>query len=374
MLKETYSGDEMILNMGPQHPSTHGVLRVELLTDGEVVKQATPHIGYLHRCFEKHAENVDWQGVIPYTDRLDYVAAMNNALGYCLTVEKLMKLEVGERVSSIRIIMAELNRIASHLLAIGTYGIDIGTYTPFLHAFREREKILDLFEWVCGARLLYNYPWIGGVSHDLPEGFVSECRAFLDQFGTMLDETRRLLTENGIFIRRTAEVGIIPAGMAIDYGLSGPNLRGSGVAFDVRKDEPYLGYEDFEFDVVVGQGIYGPLGSCWDRYYVRMVEMEQSMRIIRQALERLPEEDVHAKVPKRVRVPKGDVFLRTETPRGELSYYIVSDGKPKPYRVKVRSPGFCAMSLFHEISEGALIADIVAIIGSLDIVLGEVDR
>ena len=371
---EEYSGDEMILNMGPQHPSTHGVLRVELHTDGEIIKKGIPHIGYLHRCFEKHAENIDWPGVIPYTDRMDYVAAMNNALGYVLAVEKLAKIEVGERVRSIRIIMAELNRIASHLLAIGTYGIDIGAYTPFLYCFREREKILDLFEWVCGARLLYNYPWVGGVSHDLPQGWEAECERFLGEFEPALVEVNNLLTKNAIFIGRTADVGIIPPDMAIDYGVTGPNLRGSGVRWDVRKDEPYGGYEQYEFEVPVGLGEHGPMGSCWDRYYVRTKEMEESVRLVRQALKRLPKEDVHATVPKKVRVPKGDAYMRSETPRGELGFYLVSDGGANPFRVKVRSPCFTAMSVFHEICQGALLADVVALIGSLDIVLGEIDR
>ena len=374
MQVEEYTGDEMILNMGPQHPSTHGVLRLELHTDGEVVNRAIPHIGYLHRCFEKHAENVDWQGVIPYCDRMDYVAAMNNAYGYVLTVEKLMEIEVGERVQSLRIIMCELNRIASHLLAIGTYGIDIGAYTPFLHAFREREKILDLFEWVCGARLLYNYPWIGGVSHDLPKGWEDECIRFLNEFEPALAELNNLLTHNAIFINRTADVGILPPDMAIDYGVTGPNLRGSGVNWDLRKDEPYGGYETYDFEVAVGTGQNGPLGSCWDRYWVRIVEMEESSKLVRQALTRLPKEKVHAKVPKKVRPPKGDCYFRTETPRGEMGFYILSDGGTNPARVKVRSPCFTVLSVLPEISQGALISDVIAIVGSIDIVLGEIDR
>jgi NADH-quinone oxidoreductase subunit D len=371
---EDLGEDEMILNMGPQHPSTHGVLRLELVTDGEVVKDARPHIGYLHRNFEKHAENIDYPGIIPFTDRMDYVASMANSLTYALTVEKLMGIQVNERVNTIRVLVSELQRIASHLLAIGTYGIDIGAFTPFLHCFREREKILDLFEWLCGARLLYNFNWVGGVSHDLPEGWTGKCVQFVNEFEPVITELDNLLSFNKIFTKRTANVGILSPELAVSYAISGPNLRGSGIKWDIRKEEPYCGYQGYEFDVPVGLGRYGAIGSCWDRYYVRVLEMWQSCRIIRQALDRLPEGDVHEHVPKRVKPPKGEAYLRTETPRGELSYYIISDGGLIPFRVKGRSPCFVHMSLFHEICKGELIADIIAIIGSLDIVLGEIDR
>ena len=366
--------DEMILNMGPQHPATHGVLRLELVTDGELVTQARPHIGYLHRNFEKHAENIDYQGVIPFTDRLDYVASMANSLTYALTVEKLMGIEVNDRVTTIRVIVTELQRIASHLLAIGTYGMDIGAFTPFLHCFRERESILDLFEWLCGARLLYNYNWTGGLSHDLPDGWVEKARQFTTSFVPVVDELDDLLSFNKIFTRRTATVGIIPCEMAVDYALTGPNLRGSGIKWDLRKDDPYCGYENYDFDIPVGVGKHGPIGSCWDRYYVRVQEMRESAKIVLQALDRMPDGDVQEKVPKRVKPAKGEVYLRTEAPRGELGFYIVSDGSLKPFRVKARSPCFVAMSLFHEIARGELISDIIALIGSLDIVLGEIDR
>jgi NADH-quinone oxidoreductase subunit D len=371
---EAYVGEEMVLNMGPQHPSTHGVLRLELETDGEIVRSVIPHIGYLHRCFEKHAENVDYPGVIPYTDRMDYVASMNNSLGYALAVEKLMKLEVNARVRTLRVIMAELNRIASHLLSIGTYAMDIGSFTPFLHCFREREKILDLFEWTCGARLLYNYNWVGGVSHDIPEGFVEKTREFLRQFEPVIPELDELLSYNKIFLERTARVGVITEEMALSYNITGPNLRGSGVRWDLRKDTPYSGYETYDFTVPVGIGKFGPLGSCWDRYYVRMRETDQSIKVIRQALDRLPEGDVHEKVPKKVKPPKGEAYGRTETPRGELGYYIVSDGGNNPYRVKVKSPCFTALSILPEIAKGEMVADIIALIGSIDIVMGELDR
>ena len=374
MQVEAYEGEEMILNMGPQHPSTHGVLRLELQTDGEVVQKITPHIGYLHRCFEKHAENVDYPGVIPYTDRMDYIASMNNSLGYALAVEKLMGIEVNDRVKTLRIIVAELNRIASHLLSVGTYAMDIGAYTPFLHCFREREKILDLFEWICGARLLYNYNWVGGLSHDIPDGFVEKTRQFLTEFEPVIAEENELLSFNKIFIERTAGVGILSEELALSYNVTGPNLRGSGVSWDLRRAEPYCGYETYDFAVPVGQGKFGPLGSCWDRYYVRVREMEECVKIVRQALDRLPEGDVQEKVPKKVKPPKGEVYGKTETPRGELGYYIVSDGSPNPFRVKIKSPCFTALAVLPVISKGEMIADIIAVIGSIDIVMGELDR
>jgi NADH-quinone oxidoreductase subunit D len=377
--EEDLDVDEMILNMGPQHPSTHGVLRIELKTDGELVKAARPHIGYLHRCFEKHAESVDYPGVIPYTDRMDYVAAMGNSLGFALAVEKLMAVEVPPYVQTIRVIMAELQRIASHCIAVGTYGMDIGAFTPFLHLLRDREKILDLFEWTCGARLLYNYNWVGGVSHDLPEGFVKACRQFLREFEAITHpELMDLLIGNKIFIKRTAEVGMVSPELGIAYDLTGPNLRGSGVAFDLRKDEPYCGYEQYAFEACVGEGRFGPVGSCFDRNWVRSLEMAESAKILHQALdrlERMERSDVHEKVPKRVKPAKGEAYVRSEAPRGQLGYYVVSDGTGvNPYRVKVKSPCFTAMSIFHVLARGLYIADIIALIGSLDVVLGEIDR
>src|SRR5262245_56360419 len=306
---EDLDTDEMILNMGPQHPSTHGVLRIELRTDGEVVKAARPHIGYLHRCFEKHAESVDYPGVIPYTDRMDYVAAMGNSLGYALAVERLLGIEVSPYVGTIRVIMAELQRLASHCVAVGTYGMDIGAFTPFLHLLRDREKILDLFEWTCGARLLYNYNWVGGVSHDVPDGFVKAVRHFLREFDAVTyPELVDLLIGNKIFVKRTAAVGVCPIELAISYDLTGPNLRGSGVSHDLRKDHPYCGYENYDFDISVGKGQYGPIGSCFDRNWVRVVEMHESAKILHQALERLEKIDktnVQEKVPKRVKPAKG---------------------------------------------------------------------
>lgn len=366
---------EMVINMGPQHPSTHGVLRCELITDGEIVVDCILHIGYLHRCFEKHAEHmVNYQQVIPYCDRMDYVAAMSEELGYVVACEKLLNIKVPERVDCIRVIMAELQRIASHLIAIGTYGLDIGAFTPFLYCFRDRERILDIFEQACGARLLYNYIWIGGLSHDVPSDFVAKVKLFCTYFRPSIKELNGLLSYNKIFIQRTANVGVLPAEVAINYGASGPVLRGSGVKWDLRKNDPYSIYDRFEFEIPVGDGSMGTVGDCWDRYMVRVHEMEQSVNIIEQAIDKLPAGDVHSALPKRIRPEPGEVYARTETPKGELGYYIVADGTSSPSRVKVRAPSFVNLSLVPAICRGAMIADIVAILGSIDIVLGQVDR
>lgn len=370
----TLKTDELLLNMGPQHPSTHGVLRLLLKTDGEIVHEAIPYIGYLHRCFEKHAENIPFNEVVPYTDRMDYIAAMNNNFGYAVAMEALLGITVPERVEYIRVIMAELNRIASHLLALGTYGLDLGAVTPFLWCFRDREMILDLFEMTCGARLLYNYIWIGGLSHDLPDGFVRKATDFCHYFEPKIDELNELLSFNDIFVQRTANIGVLSKEMAIDYGVTGPNLRGSGVAWDLRKHDPYSIYDRFEFDIPVGRGDKGTVGDCWDRYMVRVWEMEQSRRILLQALKNVPEGDVHETVPKVIKPKAGEVYRRTETPRGDLGYYIVADGGRNPYRVKVRAPAFTALSVMPELCRGVMIADLVSILGSIDIVLGEVDR
>ncbi len=366
--------DEYILNMGPQHPSTHGVLRVLLKTDGEIVESATPYIGYLHRTFEKHAEYMTWPQIVPYVDRMDYLASMNNDLGYALAVEKLMGLEVNERAQYLRVIVAELNRIASHLVYFGTYGLDVGAFTPFLYAFRERERIIDLFEEISGARLLYNYIWIGGVAFDAPEGWLDKVAEFCDYFEPKIKEYNDLLSYNKIFIERTANVGVIPADLAINYGLSGPSLRGSGVKFDLRKNDPYCIYDRFDFEICYGTGEKGTLGDTWDRYFVRIQEMVESVKIIRQALKQIPDGDAKETVPKNVRVPKGEIYFRSETPRGELGYYIVSDGGKNPVRVKVRAPAFSNLSIIPAIAPGLMVADLVAVLGSLDIVLGEIDR
>ncbi len=368
-------GDDLILQMGPQHPSTHGVLRLELVMDGELVKKITPHIGYLHRCFEKHAEAMTYPQVIPYTDRMDYLAAMSMELGYVLTVEKLIGLtDLPERLHYIRVIIAELQRIASHLLAIGTFGLDVGAITPFLWCFRDREKILDLFEWVSGARLLYNYIWIGGVMQDLPPGFGDQVVEFLDYFEPQVRDLNDLLSFNKIFIERTAHIGIMPVDLAISYGIGGPNLRGSGMKWDLRKEEPYCIYDRFDFDVPVGTGEFGTLGSTWDRYIVRVREMLESVKIVRQALAQLPDGNPNAALPRRIRPPEGEAYMRTESPRGEIGFYLVSDGSERPFRCKGRSPCFTAISAIDAIGRNSLVADAVATVGSLDIVLGEIDR
>lgn len=366
--------DEMVLNMGPQHPSTHGVLRVELKIDGEKIIHAEPHLGYLHRCFEKHCEAMTYPQVIPYVDRMDYLAAMNNELGYVIAVEKLLKIEIPERVEYIRVIMSELQRIASHLVALGTFGLDVGAFTPFLFTFRDREKILNLFEITCGARLLYNYIWVGGVSHDLHPDFLRLTKEFIEYFRPKVEELNGLLTYNKIFIERTANIGVLPVDLAVNYGVSGPSLRGSGFKWDIRKNDPYSIYNRFDFDVPVGQGLAGTLGDCWDRYYVRVLELEQSLRILEQAIEQIPEGDVTSAIPKRVKPNEGIAYARVENPKGELGYFIISKGGLQPARVKVRPPSFVNLSVFSEIATGHMVSDVVAILGSLDIVLGEIDR
>ena len=367
--------EEMVISMGPQHPSTHGVLRLELVVDGEVVVDVIPHIGYLHRCFEKHCEHMtNYQQVIPYADRMDYVAAMSNEFGFVVACEKLLKIKVPERVEYIRVIMAEFSRIVSHLIAIGTYGMDIGAFTPFLYCMRDRERVLDIFEQTCGARLLYNYMWIGGLSHDVQPDFAAKVKDFCRYFRPQIKELNDLLSYNKIFIKRTANVGVLPADVALNYAVSGPVLRGSGVQWDLRKNDPYSVYDKLDFEIPVGKGLKGTVGDCWDRYMVRIHEMEQSVNIIEQAVDKLPAGDVASAIPKRIRPDAGDVYVRTETPKGELGYYIISDGTATPFRVKVKSPCFVNLSALPAMCRGAMIADIVAVLGSIDIVLGEVDR
>jgi NADH-quinone oxidoreductase subunit D len=366
--------ETMVLNMGPQHPSTHGVLRLELEIEGELIRKVTPHLGYLHRCFEKHAEAMTYPQVIPYTDRLDYLAAMGNNFGYVLAVEKLLGIQLPERVEYIRIIMAELQRIASHLVALGTNGLDIGAFTPFLYLFRDREYILSLFEMTCGARMLYNYMWVGGLSHDMHPNFVRKTKEFLNYFRPTITELNNLLSFNKIFIERTANIGVLPLDTAINFGATGPVLRGSGLAFDLRREDPYSIYNRFEFDIPTGKGLVGTVGDCWDRYYVRVLEMEQSLRIIEQAIDNIPEGDVQSAIPKRIKPPKGTSYVRVENPRGELGYFVISDGNLNPFRVKVRAPSFVNLEVFGELCKGHLVADVIAILGSIDIVLGEVDR
>ena len=368
-------GELMTINMGPNHPATHGVLRLKCETDGEIISGITPVIGYLHRCFEKHSENVTYEQVIPYVDRCDYLSSMTMDFGYVIAIEKLMGIEIPEKVEYIRIVMAELQRIASHLLALGVYGMDMGAFTPMLYMLKERERILDLFELTCGARLLYNYMWVGGLSHDLPKGFVEMTYQFLDQFEPKIDEYDNVLSNNKIFVERTADIGVLPADVAINYGVTGPNLRASGVNWDLRRNEPYSIYHKFDFEIPVGKGEKGSLGDCWDRYVVRILEIRESVKIVRQALAKMPKDgDVHQAVPKKIRPPKGSIYSRTESSRGDLGYYIISDGTPTPARVKMRSPSFASLSAISEISEGWMMSDMISVLGSLDIVLGEIDR
>jgi NADH-quinone oxidoreductase subunit D len=366
---------EMLISMGPQHPATHGVLRVLIRADGEIITWADPEVGNLHRCEERVGQCLKYPQFVPYTDRLDYLSGMNNNLGYCLSVEKLLGIEVPERAQYIRTIMVELNRIASHLVAFGTYSLDIGAWTPLLYAFREREWIVKLFEKVCGARMTFNYIRIGGVAADLPEGWIEDCRAFLVEQERRWPEYNRILSNNKIFIKRTADVAIVTGEDAIAYGWTGPCLRASGVDFDLRRDFPYLVYDKVDFDVCLGQGLKGTLGDCWDRYWVRMLEIIQSVRIVRQCLDNLPEGDIKSKeLKKNIKPPAGEAYVRTENPKGEVGYYVVSDGSNTPYRVRIRAPSFNNLSIISKALPGLMVADVVAFIGSLDIVLGEVDR
>ena len=372
--QEKLKTDLLTINMGPQHPATHGVLRVEIKTDSEIVAEATPYLGYLHRCKEKHSENLDYRAVIPFCDRMDYLAAMNAELGWCLTVEKMLGTEVPERAQYLRTMIAELQRIASHLMFFGTYAIDLGAFSPFLYAFQDREFILRLFEELSGARLLYNYIWLGGVWNDISDEQLARLENWLPELEENLKKYHALVGENKIFIGRTANVAVVGQEMAFDYGATGPVLRGSGIDWDLRKKRPYGIYEKFDFNVIKGEGLKGTLGDCWDRYYVRMMEMHESIKIIKQCLAGIEEGPVMGKVSKIVKPPKGEVYMRTECPRGELGFHLVSDGSKTPYRVKVKSSCFTHTSMLPDMAPGLMIADFVAAIGSIDIVLGEVDR
>jgi len=365
-----FDTDELVINMGPQHPSTHGVLRVVLRLDGEKVVDADVVIGYLHRGVEKLCENRSWGQIILLTDRLDYVSAATSNIGYCETVEKLMSIEVPRRARYVRTVLGELQRIASHLLWLGTHAMDTGAMTVFLYAFRERELILDLFEEFCGARLTYNSMRIGGLPQDLPPAWDRKVLEFCRILDGKLDEYEELLTHNRIWLERTTGVGVLSAQEAMDLGLSGPPLRGSGVPRDVRKDEPYAAYAEMQFDIPIGTN-----GDTYDRYLVRMEEFRQSLRIIRQGVEGLPEGPIVGKVPRLIKPPAGETYHAIESPKGELGFFIVSDGKStSPYRFRVRPPSFCNLQALRRMVRGHLIADVVALIGSLDVVLGEVDR
>jgi NADH-quinone oxidoreductase subunit D len=397
------TGDTMVLNVGPSHPSTHGVLRLVLELDGEIITKATPHVGYLHRGDEKIAEHMTYTQFIPYTDRLDYLAPLANNVAYALAVEKLLGIDrqLPPRCQFIRVICCELARLSSHLLGVGCYAMDIGAMTVFLHTFTEREKIYNLCESLTGARLTTSYTRLGGLARDLPPGWADQCRKFLREVVVNLEEVEKLLTRNRIWMDRTKDIGVLPKDVAIDYGVTGPNLRGSGVEFDLRKAHPYLVYDQLEFDVPVGS-----VGDCYDRYLVRMEEMRQSVRLLHQCLDQLPggpdnragepihvpdgktvlppkhkvlssmEELIHQfmLVTQGVNAPPGEVYFGAENPKGELGFYIHSRGGGTPYRLKIRAPSFCNLSSLPHLLPGHMVSDVAAILGSYDFVMGECDR
>jgi len=381
---EDLKAEEVLINIGPQHPATHGILRLEVILNGELVVDVVPHLGYLHRCFEKHAESLPYNQIIPYVDRMDYLAAMNSEHAFAMGVERMLGIadQLPARVEYIRVLVAELNRLASHFLAIGTYGVDLGAFTAFLWLMRDREHILRLLEWVCGARMLYNYIWIGGLYYDLPVGFEERCSDFIRYLKPKFVEIDQLIIENKIFIERTANIGVLPLDLAINYGVSGPMLRASGLRLDLRRRDGYSVYPELEFEVPIGQGKMGQVGDCWDRTWVRIQECRASMQIIEQCLARLtrdlkrtPAFDPQQSVPKKVRTPAQDLYVRAENPRGELGFFFRATARgDRPFRCKARAPSFANLSVLPEIARGHLLADLIATVGSEDIVLGEIDR
>ncbi len=392
---EGFDTEKMSLSMGPSHPSTHGVLRLQMELDGEILTKCDPVIGYLHRGDEKIAENMTYNQFVPYTDRLDYLAPLANNMAYAIAVERLAKLEVPARCQAIRVITAEMARISAHLLGLGAFGIDTGAWTVFMYAFTEREKLYTLFEELTGARFTTSYARIGGVARDVPEGWTQKVDKFCDQFLPILEEILALLTRNKIFMDRTVGVGVISKEDAIAYGLTGPNLRGSGVPLDLRKDKPYSGYEQYEFDIPVGAH-----GDGYDRYLVRGEEMRQSVRIIKQAIAKFPSGPWYATDARKIfappkdkiltsmeeliqnfmlvtegpQMPAGEVYFEAENPTGALGFFIVSKGGGVPYRLKIRAPSFCNLSILPKVCVGNLVSDVVSILGSLDFVMGECDR
>ena len=394
-IPQGFETEKMSLSMGPSHPSTHGVLRLQFELDGEVVTKADPVIGYLHRGDEKIAENMTYNQFVPYTDRLDYLAPLASNAAYAIAVERLAQLEVPPRCQAIRVLTSEMARVSSHLMGLGAYGIDVGAWTVFMYTFTEREKLYTLFEKLTGARFTTSYSRIGGVARDLPPGWLEEVGAFCDQFLPILDEVLALLSRNKIFLDRTVGVGVISPADAIAYGLTGPNLRGSGIALDLRKDRPYSGYEQYDFEVVVGS-----TGDCYDRYLVRGEEMKQSIRIIQQIVANMPGGDWFARDARKIfappkdkvltsmeelinnfmivtegpQMPAGEVYFEAENPKGTLGFFIVSTGGGVPYRMKIRSPSFCNLSILPQLCVGHMVSDVVSILGSLDFVMGECDR
>src|ERR1051326_4312344 len=364
---EVFHTEDMTISVGPQHPSTHGVLRFVVRTDGEVIGEAIPDVGYLHRSIEKIGEKCTYHGYVPYTDRADYLAAMFANQGFCMAAEKLAATEVTRRGEFCRVIACELNRIASHLISVGTFGQDIGAITPFLHALRERETINDLMEEICGARLTYNYIRIGGVGYDITQETCDKILIFLDHFHPIGDEYNRLLSYNKIYIERLANVAAITKEEAFQYNLVGPNLRASGVKWDIRRDIPYSVYPELEFDVPVGHGEKGTLGDCYDRYWVRMQELQESSKIVRQCLKMMPKGPAISKVPRKFKPPAGEVYGRGEAPRCDRGVSVASDGTEYPYRVRTRAGSFTAMGIIDKLSRGIMVADLIALIASLDV-------
>jgi len=394
-LPKEFDPEKLSLSMGPSHPSTHGVLRIQFELDGETVTKADPIVGYLHRGDEKIAENMTYNQFVPYTDRLDYLAPLSNNAAYAHAIERLAGLKMPPRVDAIRVLTSEMGRVSAHLMGLGAYGIDVGAWSVFMYCFEEREKLYTLYEKLCGARFTTSYSRIGGVARDIPPGWLEEVGAFCDQFMPILDEILGLLSRNKIFLDRTVDIGVIQKADAIAYGLSGPNLRGSGVPMDLRKDRPYWGYEQYEFDVPIGSK-----GDCYDRYLCRGEEMKQSIRIIRQVLKNFPTGDWYAPDARRIfaprkdkvlssmeelinnfmivtegpQMPAGEAYFEAENPKGTLGFYVVSKGGGVPWRLKIRSPSFCNLSILQKLCVGNMVSDVVSILGSLDFVMGECDR
>ena len=378
----TLKEDERLLNLGPQHPSTHGVLRLEVLCEGEIIKDVVPHIGFLHRCFEKHAEQLPYGQIIPYVDRMDYVAAMCNEHAFAMGVERMLGItgQLPERMEYIRVMVVELNRIASHFIALGTYALDLGTATPFLWMMRDREHILRLLEWLTGARMLYNYIWIGALYFDLPPDFCKKTAQLITSIDKHLRESKMLLLQNPIFVARTANIGILLPNTALQYGVTGPCLRASGLRYDLRKVDGYAVYKNIDFDIPIGISSVGSIGDCWNRTFVRYQECQESLKIILQCIDKIetmPKDrtfDPHALLPKKVRPKAQSMYVRAENPRGELGFFFRSDGSDKPWRCKARAPSFANLSVLPKLCQNVPLADLIAILGSLDLLMGEIDR
>ena len=375
VLPRDIASDELVFNMGPQHPSTHGVLRVVMRTDGEVVLGCQPLIGNLHRCCEKILENLTYIQGLPYVDRMDYLGAINMEMGLVLSVEKAAGIEVPKRAQYLRVIMCELNRIISHLFSAGQFGLDMGAFTPFLYMFREREEGISVINEVTGGRLLYHYVRYGGVTRDVSKEWLGKVLAYCDLVESHIDEYNNLLTYNHIFLKRTTGVAMLDRETCLRFGATGPVLRGAGVARDMRKDMPYSSYDDFDFDLITAPCDHGVVGDSWNRHRVRLLEITESIKIIRQAVEKLPDGDTaHPKVSRGWKAPPGEAYVASEAPRGEISCYFVSDGSKNPYRARMRGPSFYNIALITETARGLLIGDMIALLGSIDITLGEVDR